>query len=246
MHHMEVEVAQLRNMVKGCLIHQLVRPEWVILHSMPELEMQDKSNTREDELLKEVAITTKSHGKQLNRFSQEWFTEMRLQVIVRFVMQLQLLISCSQHSQLIYQPRDHKPDLLHWLLRHWQISGELMNTSLLQESTGHLKNPSIQITSSTMEANRGPSKIRGGQEADMEWVALQLAPGNIFNKEITSVDYRASSSPNLVNFFFLLLKRSRTLRNRDKSWQRLWTLSHMLALQESIGKMLAWFAARIS
>jgi len=80
---------------------------------MPELEMQDKSNTREDELLKEVAITTKSHGKQLNRFSQEWFTEMRLQVIVRFVMQLQLPISCSQHSLLIYQPRDHKPDLLH-------------------------------------------------------------------------------------------------------------------------------------
>jgi len=55
---------------------------------MPVFEMQDKSKLREDELPKEVAITTKSHGKLLNRFNQEWPLEMRLQAIVRFVMQL--------------------------------------------------------------------------------------------------------------------------------------------------------------
>jgi len=88
MHRMEVEVGLLRNMLKGSLSRRLSRPGWVNLHSMPVFEMQDKSKLREDELPKEVAITTKSHGKLLNRFNQEWPLEMRLQAIVRFVMQL--------------------------------------------------------------------------------------------------------------------------------------------------------------
>ena len=163
MHHIKVEVVLLRNMVKDRLIHRLNRPEWVNLHSMLKLEMEDKSKPREDELPKEVAITTKSHGKLLNRFNQEWFMEMRLQVSVTFVIKLKLPISCSHSSRLINQPMNNKSNLLHWRLRRRPISGEPMSTSRLQESTGHLKNLSIQITSSTMETNSKFHKIRDDQ-----------------------------------------------------------------------------------